>query len=126
MARAGLGESWRCLFANDFDCRKAESYRANWGGDELHVGDIHALTPQQLPGCADLAWASFPDPLRLGTALTFGFSALAMFVTSVAYHWASNPALKVRLRTLDHSAACPGRPAWAAPQRGRRNDHSVP
>jgi DNA (cytosine-5)-methyltransferase 1 len=60
MARAGLGESWRCLFANDFDARKAESYRANWGGDELHVGDIHALTPQQLPGCAELAWASFP------------------------------------------------------------------
>lgn len=51
-----------------------------------------------------LAWVAFPDPLRLGTALIFGFSALAMFVTSVAYHWASNPVLKVRLRTLDHSA----------------------
>jgi len=51
-----------------------------------------------------LAWAAFPDPLRLATALVFGFSALAMFATSVAYHWASDPALKVRLRTLDHSA----------------------
>src|SRR4051794_13160176 len=51
-----------------------------------------------------LAWASFPDPLRLGTALVFGVSALAMFATSVAYHWASDPSLKVRLRRLDHSA----------------------
>src|SRR4051812_26388848 len=51
-----------------------------------------------------LAWAAFPDPLRLGTALVFGISALAMFATSVIYHWASAPELKVRLRKLDHSA----------------------
>jgi hemolysin III len=51
-----------------------------------------------------LVWASFRDPLRLGTALVFGVSALAMFVTSVIYHWASNPELKLRLRKLDHSA----------------------
>ena len=25
MARAGLGDDWRCLFANDFDAKKAES-----------------------------------------------------------------------------------------------------
>ena len=35
MARAGLGAGWRCLFANDFDLKKGETYRANWGGDEL-------------------------------------------------------------------------------------------
>jgi hemolysin III len=51
-----------------------------------------------------LAWVSFPDPWRLGTALVFGVSALAMFVTSVIYHWSSQPDLKVRLRRLDHSA----------------------
>jgi hemolysin III len=51
-----------------------------------------------------LVWASFGDPLRLGTALVFGVSALAMFVTSVIYHWARNPDLKLRLRRLDHSA----------------------
>jgi hemolysin III len=51
-----------------------------------------------------LVWASFRDPLRLGTALVFGISALAMFVTSVIYHWARNPELKLRLRRLDHSA----------------------
>lgn len=60
MARLGLGPGWRCLFANDFDRKKAESYRANWGDDELHVCDVARITPEQLPGRADLAWASFP------------------------------------------------------------------
>ena len=60
MARAGLGPAWRCLFANDFDARKARSYAANWGADDLRVGDIHALAADDLPAVADLAWASFP------------------------------------------------------------------
>jgi DNA (cytosine-5)-methyltransferase 1 len=60
MARAGLGEGWRCLFANDFDAGKAQSYRRNWGDGEMHVGDIHGLTMADLPGAPDLAWASFP------------------------------------------------------------------
>lgn len=60
MARAGLGPGWRCLFANDFDRRKAESYRANWGGQALHVGDVGKVTTAQLPAVADLVWASFP------------------------------------------------------------------
>jgi len=60
MARAGLGEGWRCLFANDFDAKKAQSYRANWGGEHLHVGDVGKVETSQLPGTADLVWASFP------------------------------------------------------------------
>jgi DNA (cytosine-5)-methyltransferase 1 len=60
MARAGLGSEWQCLFANDFDAKKAESYVANWGGDHLHVGDVAAVSASDLPGQADLAWASFP------------------------------------------------------------------
>jgi len=60
MARAGLGEGWNCLFANDFDRKKAESYRANWGGEELHVGDVREISTAQLLGRADLVWASFP------------------------------------------------------------------
>ena len=60
MARAGLGDGWNCLFANDFDAKKAESYRANWGGEELFVGDVRKIETQQLPGRADLIWASFP------------------------------------------------------------------
>ena len=31
MARAGLGDKWRCLFANDFDQKKVSTYEANWG-----------------------------------------------------------------------------------------------
>jgi len=60
MARAGLGEGWTGLFANDFDAVKAQTYRANGGGDPLHVGDVWTITPDQLPGRADLAWASSP------------------------------------------------------------------
>lgn len=60
MARAGLGPDWQCLFANDFDAKKAASYTANWGDEQLCVGDVAALTTAALPGTADLAWASFP------------------------------------------------------------------
>lgn len=61
MARAGLGAGWQCLFANDFDHKKGATYRANWGdGGELKIGDVGSLKPTDLPGTADLAWASFP------------------------------------------------------------------
>lgn len=60
MARAGLGEHSTCLFANDFDPKKAACYAANWGPSELVIGDVAALTRRDLPGHADLAWASFP------------------------------------------------------------------
>lgn len=60
MARAGLGQGWKCLFANDFDHKKAASYRRNWDGGDLAEGDIKNVSVQDLPGEADLAWASFP------------------------------------------------------------------
>lgn len=60
MARAGLGADWQCLFANDFDPKKVEAYRANWGAGEMQHGDIYALDADDLPGYADLAWGSFP------------------------------------------------------------------
>jgi DNA (cytosine-5)-methyltransferase 1 len=60
MARAGFGDAWRCLFANDFDPRKARAYADNWGATELRLADVATLRPGDLPGCADLAWASFP------------------------------------------------------------------
>lgn len=61
MARAGLGDGWKCLFANDFDHKKGMAYQANWGtGGELKVGDVNAVTLNDLPGLADLVWASFP------------------------------------------------------------------
>ncbi|MDO5625241.1 MAG: DNA cytosine methyltransferase [Pseudomonadota bacterium] len=60
MARAGLGPGWQCLFANDFDPKKAASYAANWGAERLRVGDVATLTTADVPTGADLAWASFP------------------------------------------------------------------
>lgn len=60
MARLGLGPDWRVVFANDFDAKKCAAYRANFGDGDLREGDIHALTTADLPGRADLAWASFP------------------------------------------------------------------
>ncbi|MDP8916065.1 MAG: DNA cytosine methyltransferase, partial [Pseudomonadota bacterium] len=60
MARLGLGAGWECLFANDFDPGKAAAYRANFGGAHLSTADIHSLGAADLPGRADLAWASSP------------------------------------------------------------------
>jgi DNA (cytosine-5)-methyltransferase 1 len=60
MARTGLGPDWSCLFANDIDETKAFTYRMNHGDDAFYLGDIGALNATDLPGQADLAWASFP------------------------------------------------------------------
>lgn len=60
MARAGLGSDWTCTFANDFCDMKARTYVANWGADDLVVGDVGQVSTAQLSGRADLAWASFP------------------------------------------------------------------
>lgn len=60
MARAGLGEEWTCLFANDVEPKKGASYVANWGTGHLTIEDVAKLSTNQLPGRADLAWASFP------------------------------------------------------------------
>lgn len=60
MARAGLGAAWACLFANDFDYKKSRIYAKNWGRDVIKTADVRTLTPNDLPGRADLMWASFP------------------------------------------------------------------
>ncbi len=60
MARLGLGPRWDCLAANDFDSLKAATYRANFGPEHLIEGDVWALGARDLPGRADLAWASSP------------------------------------------------------------------
>ncbi len=62
MARLGLGEAWDCAFANDFDPVKARAYRANFPDAEAHFreGDVWKLEASDLPGQADLAWASSP------------------------------------------------------------------
>lgn len=61
MARLGLGPGWRSLFANDLDAVKAECCRKHFqGAPEYRIGDIADIRLADLPGRADLAWASFP------------------------------------------------------------------
>jgi DNA (cytosine-5)-methyltransferase 1 len=60
MARAGLGASWNCLFANDIDPKKGAAYAMNWGERDLCIEDVAKLVTGDLPGKADLVWASFP------------------------------------------------------------------
>ncbi|ACM19075.1 DNA cytosine C5-methyltransferase [Geotalea daltonii FRC-32] len=61
MARIGLGKGWECVFANDFDPKKAISYRTYFrGNDHFVVEDVAKIQTSQLLGTADLTWASFP------------------------------------------------------------------
>ena len=60
MARIGLGADWRCAFANDFDAKKGAIYRTNFGAGHLMVADVAKLTTDDVPGRADLVWASPP------------------------------------------------------------------
>ncbi|HZZ89051.1 MAG TPA: DNA cytosine methyltransferase [Caulobacteraceae bacterium] len=60
MARHGLGDAWSCAWANDFDRRKAETYRANFGDGHFDDRNVWKLTAADLPGQVDLAWASSP------------------------------------------------------------------
>jgi site-specific DNA-cytosine methylase len=56
MARLGLGDKWKCVFANDWCEKKAAAYRACFGGSGLRVCSVADLTPGDLPGTPDLVW----------------------------------------------------------------------
>lgn len=60
MVRSGLGEHWNCLFANDFDHKKSAVYRSNFGNANFVTSDVRTLDTSEIPGHADLTWASFP------------------------------------------------------------------
>lgn len=60
MARAGLGDGWNCLFANDIDLKKAVTYEDNWRTEVMKAADVKTLKTTDLPGSPDLVWASFP------------------------------------------------------------------
>jgi DNA (cytosine-5)-methyltransferase 1 len=60
LVRAGLGNDWECVFANDISLQKGTTYCANWSGQCLQIGDVADTTTADLPGRAALAWASFP------------------------------------------------------------------
>jgi DNA (cytosine-5)-methyltransferase 1 len=86
MARAGLGDGWTCLFANDDNRMKQEAYRARWGDDHLDRRDIHDVRAGDLSGSADLAWASFPcqDLSVAGGGLGIGEAGSAALTRSGA------------------------------------------
>lgn len=50
---------WDVVFANDIDPDKKEMYAANFGSAHFQLGDIHRLSPADIPAC-DLFTASFP------------------------------------------------------------------
>jgi len=60
MARAGLGDGWTCLFANDIDTKKCATYEDNWRDGVVKPSDVKLLTTADLPGTPNLVWASFP------------------------------------------------------------------
>ncbi|MGH9658917.1 MAG: DNA cytosine methyltransferase, partial [Bryobacteraceae bacterium] len=61
MSRLGLGPRWRCLFANEWCEKKAAAYKARFGPcEELKIEDVAKISTGEVPGHADLAWASFP------------------------------------------------------------------
>jgi DNA (cytosine-5)-methyltransferase 1 len=89
MARAGLGDGWRCLLANDFSAMKARAYRANWGADHLIEGDVGAIRSTDLPGRADLVWASTPcqDLSLAGNAVGLGRPGGAQTRSGAFWPW---------------------------------------
>lgn len=60
LAPDGDGPGFRTVFANDLDPAKARAFAANHPDTPLRVGDVGALTPDDLPGRPDLCWASSP------------------------------------------------------------------
>lgn len=61
MARAGLGDGWTCLFANDIDRKKCATYEDNWKDGVIKPADVKDLKTTDLPTeNANLVWASFP------------------------------------------------------------------
>ncbi len=102
MARAGLGPAWKCLFANDIDQMKAATYAANWGHDHFLCEDVATVRTSDLPGRADLAWASFPcqDLSLAGGGLGLGRSDSTITTRSGTFwpFWALMKALKIERR----------------------------
>ena len=83
----------------EFDYSRAE--------EVAHVATHGLGIAASLVGIAWLAVAAVAagaGPWRVTGGLVFGVTALILFTTSVAYHAATSPRLKPRLRLLDHSA----------------------
>jgi DNA (cytosine-5)-methyltransferase 1 len=84
MVRAALSPNWEVALANDIDPKKCFSYRENWGGDALAMGDIATLDAKLLFQPIDLYWASSPcqDLSLAGLGKGLGGARSGVF-----YHW---------------------------------------
>jgi len=58
LATLGLGEAWKCVWANDNDPRKAAVYAANFQKDHFVLGNVANFTAADLPNSTQLSWAS--------------------------------------------------------------------
>jgi len=64
MVRAGLGDSWTCLFANDFDHKKAAAYKEKLGRE---ASCSWAMLENSLPATCRVALISLGPPSRAKT-----------------------------------------------------------
>jgi hemolysin III len=78
------------------------STREEWFNCAVHVVGI-AASLAALPLLV-LTANRTGDPWLMAGGLVFGLSALLMFTTSVLYHAARDPTVRLRLRRLDHAA----------------------
>jgi DNA (cytosine-5)-methyltransferase 1 len=60
MARVGLGTSWHCQLANDFDPLKARAYKKNWSEQDFIFSDVAEIKAHKVSDHIDLVWSSFP------------------------------------------------------------------
>ena len=60
MVEVALTTGWHCVWANDFDPKKAAVYCANHDPKVFHLGDVAEVQAEDLPPGAVMAWASFP------------------------------------------------------------------
>jgi DNA (cytosine-5)-methyltransferase 1 len=81
---------------------KAAAYAQNWGSEHLICADVAKLRPSDLPGRADLAWASFPcqDLSRAGDGRGLGRATAEAKTRSGTFwsFWALVEALKAEGR----------------------------
>lgn len=61
LVELALEPPWKCVWANDIDPKKKAIYDANFENYSRYLlQDVSTVSPDQMPGSVDLAWASFP------------------------------------------------------------------
>lgn len=83
LVNRGLSGQFEAVWANDISEKKARVYRANFGKETFHIGDISDVSGAELPD-AMLSWASFPcQDLSLAGAM----SGIAASRSGLVWQW---------------------------------------